>query len=72
LFAKEPSQQPNGQLQKQHNVQIQVTNNNKQYTVAIDTDKTNVHLNKYIIIIIIICFITLQNFKGVLTNTNSQ
>jgi len=34
-----PSQQPDGQLQKQHNIQTQITRNNKQDIYAANTNK---------------------------------
>ena len=40
LFIIVPSQQPDGQLQKEHNVQTQITDENKQDTNEKDTDKT--------------------------------
>lgn len=44
-----PNQQPDGQLQKQHNVQTQITRDNKQDTYAANTNKTNRRLLKTLI-----------------------
>ena len=45
-FINVPSQQPDGQLQKQHNTQTQITTNNKQDTIEINTTKTHKQTNK--------------------------
>lgn len=44
-----PSQQPDGQLQKQYNIQTQVTRDNKQDTHAANANKTNRRLLKTLI-----------------------
>jgi hypothetical protein len=50
LFINVPSQQPDGQLHKQHNIQTQITTDNKQDTNETDTTKTNKQIkNTYII-----------------------
>jgi hypothetical protein len=41
LFVYVPSQQPDGQLQKQHNIQTPVTEHNKRDSNETVTDKTN-------------------------------
>jgi len=46
-----PSQQPDDQLQKQHNIQTQITRNNKQDIHAANTNKTNRRLLKTLITI---------------------
>ena len=42
-FVNVPSQQPDGQLHKQHNVQTQITTDNKQ-----DTNKRNKQRKEYL------------------------
>jgi hypothetical protein len=40
-FINVPSQQPDGQLHKQHNTQTQITTDSEQHTNETDTTKTN-------------------------------
>ena len=40
-FINVPNQQPDGQLQKQHNIQTQITKDNKQDINETNTTKTN-------------------------------